>query len=121
MVYSAYYVTRSLYGAYAGHHPETPVNPIIATLTMVSMRIHYTLDNTYTTVAALLIATRLMNKIARFTRATAATWSLRRSVSMAVDILADSVLIALLIYAGIVPHHSREPIITGLYIVQVSL
>lgn len=124
IVYSAYYVVQSLCVAYVAKNnavkigAQTPVNPIITTLTMVAMRVHYTLDNTYTVVATVLIATRLLNKIAQLGR-TDTQYPAKR-LSMTVDILADSVLVALLIYAGVVPHHGREPIITGLYMVQVS-
>lgn len=125
ITYSAYYVLRSLYAVYTAQTAMiTPVNPVIATLTMVSMRIHYTLDNPYTTLAALLIATRFINKVALFTRAAdarsgAAAVRLQWSELIgALDMLADAALVSLLIYAGVIPHHGREPIVTGLYMVQ---
>jgi hypothetical protein len=123
------------------------VNPVLAVLTLVSMRIHCTMDNTYTVVTTFLVATRLLNKLSTACgvvgrrpercqgprvpvgdvcdilggvvgRRPERRQGARVPVGAVCDILVDSVLVSVLIYTGVIPYHCREPVVVTLYVLQ---
>lgn len=127
LVYTLYYLIRSLQ-EYWCHEMHSPVNQILAILALAAMRVHSTLDNIYTVVSAFMIATRLINKIFMMSFQSfqgGITVNIdpkgktnNRSVFGAIDILVDSLILAILLYVGVVPHNQVEPIIVSMYILQ---
>lgn len=64
-VYVGYYVMRTavLQWLTAGGQQYSPVNPVVAGLALVSMRVYRGLGNPYSVGAAWLMAVRLLNKV----------------------------------------------------------
>lgn len=117
VVYILYYTTRAvsdrLVNAWWSSQPQhgsaySPVNPMLATLCVVTLRLHGTLDNTYTTVLCFLITARLLYKL----------HTLRNDTFASIDAVLDTCLITLLVFIGVVPQHSHNPTVVTLYIVQ---
>lgn len=107
--YVLYYTARSAIDYYVNKRErESPVNPILATLCVVPLRLYGTLDNSYTTFLTFLFATRLLHKLA----------TLGEDVAKGIDIVVDSVLVSLLVYTGVVPQHNNDPAVVALYLLQ---
>lgn len=112
--YIFYYTCRAIYQYAPGsrHHHVTPspVNPLLASLAFAAMRIHMTLDNAYTVVAAQGIAVRLLNKVFQ--------QHPHAGLGSLMDIMMDAALVSALTFTGVVPQNSGEPVITLLYVMQ---
>lgn len=106
----------------------SPVNPVLATLCIVALRLFSTLDNPYTTALVFLIATRLLHKITKYLDDSACVQCnagdrrcrLHASVGAwgCMDILFDCFIVSMLIYAGVVPQNNNDPSTSSLFILQ---
>ena len=108
--YVLYYTVRAAFQHYVfvRHGMDSPVNPVLATLCVVSLRLHGSLDNSYTTLLTFLIATRLLHKLSTYDC----------TPMRGVDILFDSALVTMLIFTGLVPQHNNDPTVVALYVLQ---
>lgn len=119
VLYTAYYSSRAICcswmdrGAKPGRvnsaNPANPVNPILAVLALAAMRVHMTMDNTYSVVISILVVARLINKIS--CAHCIASWA-------AVDTLMDATLVSVMIYTGVVPQNGGDPTLVALYTLQ---
>lgn len=119
VLYTAYYSSRAVCcswtdrGVQPGRvnpaNPANPVNPILAVLALAAMRVHMTMDNTYSVVISILVVARLINKIS--CAHCIASWA-------AVDTLMDATLVSVMIYTGVVPQNGGDPILVALYTLQ---
>jgi hypothetical protein len=85
------------------------VNSIVGTLALVSLTYYNTMDNPYTTIITLIMSARLMFKLQSCMDGLAA---------FADDLVGDSIIIAILMYTGILPQLNYNPIVIGLYTFQ---
>lgn len=105
-----------------------PVNPIIATLSIVSLRLYSTLDNTYTLFFTALITTRLVHKIGCIFTASLQQFEQddvdnsmleeQDLIPRSFDALLDSAIISVMVYAGVVPQCDHDPCFTALCVIQ---
>lgn len=93
----------------------SPVNPIIAALLLVVLRVYSTLDNPYTPALGFLLSARLIYKMGSLDPIGLGN---KEKVLAVCDILADSMLASVIIYTGVVPQHSSDPFISSLHILQ---
>lgn len=113
-------------------HMSSPVNPVLATLLIVSMRLYSTLDNMYTPGILFIVCTRVLHKIHTLQRtrdvpasttspSSSEQWVLfgSRDLVASIDIVVDSLLVAVLFYTGFIPLFSRNPpTVLYLYMLQ---
>lgn len=94
---------------------RSPVNPVVAGLVMVSMRVHQSLDNSYTVAGAWMVCTRLLNKISTQSQSAPGKgfWSF-----FLIDVVLDSLLLSVLVFVGVLPYYARDPMITSMFVMQ---
>jgi hypothetical protein len=113
VIYIMYYVIQNTHNILYGS-PANPINTLIAVLTAVSMRIHMTLDNAYTSILTFIFILRVLNKI----------WNMEildatENVHMHTrDLVADAFMSSTLLFVGIVPQYGNDPMTMTLYLTQ---
>ena len=145
-VYVLYYVARIVGSTLFGYDEmSSPVNPILATLVLVSLRLYTTLDNPYTVILSFLIAVRLLNKLSflsmrpcgAFHRDPPSHGSIVKKIRGLVfradessqeqgdkypwrtaDAFADAGFLSTIIYVGVVPQHNGQASVSALFLVQ---
>lgn len=144
--YVSYYILQGMMTTIMNTARWSPVNPIMATLGIVVMRIYGTLDNPYCIVLGFLICCRFMHRMGVATRDVYLPGKqpvmdssskkidslplqtnreprlyyferIMRTLCL-VDMIADSVVVSTIVYVGVVPQHSNDPGISALYILQ---
>lgn len=116
VAYVLYYACRGVAGSLAAYSVDlranpSPVNPVVASLVLVSMRVHHSIDNSYTAAGAWMVGARLLNKLT-----TLAPGGL--TPLLLLDLALDSLLLSLLAYTGVAPYCSMDPTYTALASVQ---
>lgn len=115
IAYVLFYIAKETLSQQAGKRAsvlQSPVNPVLATLSMVTMRIYSTLDNPYTSAVLFLTATRLLHKIAKLDAAQSV-----ETEKMA-EILVDSMLVSIYLFVGFIPQNNENPAIASLLVLQ---
>jgi hypothetical protein len=97
--------------------PVSPVNPVLGSMSMASMRLFSTMDNPYTVGILFLLSTRLLHKLAMRSASSRGSTRFRGGLEAA-DIVADSALASVLAYAGLVPQYRSDPIVVSLVVMQ---
>lgn len=116
-IYVLYYVTRlSLLCIFKGD-VKSPINPILATLIIVSARFYGTLDNPYIGILCFLKCGRLLNKLRIFSTCTS-NGMMYMWIWDAVDILFDSSILSLVTFIGLTQQYNNDPVIISLYVLQ---
>jgi hypothetical protein len=113
IIYSFYYMIRSTYNTITTGITSNPVNSLLAVLTVVSMRIHMTLDNPYTVITTFLFCLRLINKVLSLQLSTK-----HYQATNTMDLIADSFVASTLIFLGVMPQFSQDPCAMSLSVLQ---
>lgn len=111
-VYVGYYAVRAGWERVRGGKTGSPVNPVAATMVLIAMWVHRTLDNRYSVVGAWLIGARLLNKLNRSCMVAGGV-----GVLQVWDMLMDGMLLSVLMCVGVVPYHG-DAVMSGLYAMQ---
>jgi hypothetical protein len=85
------------------------INSILGTLALVSLCYYNTMDNPYTVIITIIMASRLMYKLHH---------SLSGNIVHTDDIIGDSILIPILAYTGIIPQLNYDQTVVALYTIQ---
>jgi hypothetical protein len=127
VLYSLYYILRNTHTVFTKSPHANPINSLLGVLTVSAMRIHMTLDNSYTAITTFLFCIRLLNKI----------WTTQKflgdrgmgveggqgcmvSTMVGLDILTDSFILSILVFFGVIPQCSHNPAQVALYIAQAT-
>jgi hypothetical protein len=86
---------------------KNTINSILGTMALVSLCYYHTMDNPYSIIITIIMASRLVYKL---------NSSLQEEhVVYADDVVGDSVMISILAYTGIIPQFNYDPVVLGLY------
>jgi hypothetical protein len=114
LLYATYYMlkasTQWLTSSKSVPTRPNTVNSIMGILALVCLCYYSTMDNPYTIIVTLIISSRLMYKLENLMSST--------ELEFVDDIIADSVVVAILIYTGIIPQYNHDYTIVGLYAFQ---